>query len=135
MAATTTTRPSSATVEWLRNSQTLAPHFKTLIHEYDHYPTIETETSMTENTAGIFEQMMTDDRWLGFGYLGERRNQLAIGHADAVAAADAVVIATANRKQLSDEQLFEWANSKNGRWFADCYFGSHTHHTDNQYLP
>lgn len=119
---------------WINSSPSLAPHFTSLISEYDHTHATETETQMTF-TSEIFDQMMTDDRWLGFGYLGERRSQLATGRIDSVAEADALILTRARERGLTYEQIFTWANSKNGRWFGDCYFGSHTHHHTTDYLP
>jgi hypothetical protein len=71
--------------------------------------------------------------WLGFGYLGGRRDVLAaVNHEpgygdwsvgergrDDVAAADAAVVAEANRLGWGPEELFRWANSRDGRHFAD----------------
>ena len=78
------------------------------------------------------DRMETDDRWLGFGYLGERRNfreAVASGEVDPrfTGLADAVddrVIEFANHRGMTYEALFAWANSKNGRHFADVMLGS-----------
>ena len=81
-------------------------------------------------TAQIFESFTRNDEWLGYGYLGERENALVSVRtgeagpmlADRLELADeAVLQATAD---WSDEELFAWANSKDGRWFADCVLGS-----------
>lgn len=59
-----------------------------------------------------------DTRWLGWGYLGER-----IRHADTAARADAIVLRFAAQHGWNAEDLFHWANSKDGRWFGDWAFG------------
>jgi hypothetical protein len=90
-------------------------------------------TAQAPLTATVFDQMSRDDRWLGFGYLGERRNMLdttdpdAPGRPDLVEAADQRVIDTANERGWDYDRLFEWANSKDGRWFGDVMFGSGEH--------
>jgi hypothetical protein len=61
-----------------------------------------------------------DDRWLGWGYLGERSRQ---DNAVLVEAADQRVIDLANERGWTYEELFAWANSKLGRWFGDGVFG------------
>jgi hypothetical protein len=65
-----------------------------------------------------FDQMTRDERWLGFGYLGERQH----AYDDAIVdLADTFVYdVTAD---WTDEELFAWANSKDGRWFGDVMFG------------
>lgn len=85
----------------------------------------------TTLTTADLDRMSEDDRWLGFGYLGERRNQRfaaieATGRAQLeamtlVSRMDADVVEEANLEGLSYDELFAWANSKDGRWFADCY--------------
>ena len=83
-------------------------------------------------TTDDLDRMTGDDRWLGFGYLGERRNHLAEGRD--VSAADHRALNEANAKALTYNELFEWANSKNGRWYGDCMFGANGQHAE-QYLP
>jgi hypothetical protein len=80
---------------------------------------------------GVFDKMAADDRWSGFGYLGERRNVLAsiragerpAGELEALADIDERVLAHAERMGLDYEGLFAWANSKHGRWLADVTLG------------
>lgn len=89
-------------------------------------------------TSADFDRMTRNDAWLGFGYLGERRNY-AEGHADEVgravlATADNEALEVANNLGLTEEELFYWANPKNGRWFGDCMFGNGGRHMD-RYLP
>jgi hypothetical protein len=85
-------------------------------------------------TTADFDNMHQADEYLGFGYIGGRRNHLAEGRTSEVAQADAKAIVAANKARLSYRELFEWANSKNGRWYADCMFGNHGQHADD-YLP
>jgi hypothetical protein len=74
--------------------------------------------------------MQENDNWQGYGYLGERINALdgsdpeAPSNPTRVAEVDAAVVRYAQANGVSDEQLFEWANSKSGRLFADSAFGS-----------
>lgn len=67
----------------------------------------------------------------GHGYLGGRQNALsnlaykvdmAAGLAE-LAAADQFVLDTANGRGWDAERLFQWANSRDGRYFADTVFG------------
>lgn len=82
---------------------------------------------MNNTTASVstFDRMSADDRWLGFGYLGGRRTALdasdpgAPAQPERVAEVDAWLLGLG----LEDDALFEWANSKNGRHFADVVFG------------
>lgn len=83
-------------------------------------------------TSADFDKMQSNDEWEGFGYLGERRNQKAEGRS--TEAADAKALAEADRLGLTDAELFEWANSKKGRWYGDCVFGSNGSHAE-KYLP
>jgi hypothetical protein len=70
-----------------------------------------------------------DVRWDGFGYLGGRIHALdnsdpeAPAQPERVAATDVAVIAWANTQGWDFESLFTWANSRNGRYFADVMFG------------
>ena len=94
-------------------------------------------TTTGPHTTATLDRMELDDRWLGFGYLGERRNALtstdpgAPADPERVARMDADVLEEANIEGLTYDQLFAWANSKDGRWFADCYGTRHA----AQYLP
>lgn len=80
-------------------------------------------------TVADLVAMADDDRWLGHGYLGTRRNALDSSDPEAtvdpamVAKADQMAVDAANEKSLTRERLFEWANNKTGRWFGDCMFG------------
>lgn len=83
-------------------------------------------------TTANIEAGYRNEEWEGFGYLGERRNQVAEGRS--VEEADAKVLADANALGLTEGQLFEWMNSKLGRWFGDCMFGNQGQHAD-RYAP
>jgi hypothetical protein len=91
-------------------------------------------------TTADLEAMYRNDEWLGFGYLGERRNELTSRDAesparpDLVAIADNMAIAEANRLGLTPAEFFDWANSKLGRWYGDCMFGGNEQHAES-YLP
>jgi len=66
-----------------------------------------------------FDAMTENPEWLGFGYIGTRRH---LGEADR-SAGDALVLKFAAAQGWSDADLFEWANSKSGRYFADSIDG------------
>ena len=68
-------------------------------------------TTATRLTTATLDAMYADEEWLGYGYLD-------------VAAADAMVLDYANANDWTERDLFAWANSKDGRWFADCVLGS-----------
>lgn len=85
---------------------------------------------MSAFSAHIFDTMTDDDeRWRGLGYLGERRIALSSEDSDApplperVAATDERILQIAAERGWSYDQLFAWANSKNGRWLADIVLG------------
>jgi hypothetical protein len=70
-----------------------------------------TQTTATQT----FDRMTGDNRWLGFGYLGERDHMLNSTDPD-----QRILEVTAD---WTADELFHWANSKDGRWFADMVFG------------
>lgn len=82
-------------------------------------------------TAQIFEAFAQRDEHLGYGYIGERRMALeSVEDGEAserlgmqVRVADEAVLAFADDAGWSDEELFAWANSKDGRFYADVMFG------------
>ena len=93
------------------------------------------------HTIADLNAMENNPEWLGFGYLGTRRD--AADNTDPeVPATDPIVIAEADMKALDDanahgltaDQLFDWANSKYGRWYGDCMFHNDGRHAE-QYLP
>lgn len=83
-------------------------------------------------TTADFDRMTTDERWGGYGYLGERGIQQREGRD--TTEADARALAAANAEGMTYEALLEWADSKLGRWYGDCMFGSHGQHAE-LYLP
>lgn len=93
-------------------------------------------------TTADLDRMEADERWLGYGYLGERRNRRNYAHSELtgymadhelerIVRMDADVVEEANLEGLSYDELFAWANSKDGRWFSDCYGTRHA----AKYLP
>lgn len=88
---------------------------------------------MLLTTANI-EYAYQREEWQGFGYLGERRAQLANGRDEEVRAADEKALAAANAERLTGEQFFEWLNSRTGRWYGDSMFGNYGDHAE-KYLP
>lgn len=92
-------------------------------------------TTLTDLPDDAIQRLLTDDRWLGFGYLGERRSALddsdpeCPARPQAVADADAWILARANRDGWTYDELFEWANSKYGRWFGEQALSA-PHYTD-----
>ena len=84
---------------------------------------------MTSTTqSSIFDTFAQRDDFLGFGYIGGRTNAadaIASGEwtsAD-IAGADAAVLKVAADLGWDEDRLFMWANSKDGRWFADMALG------------
>lgn len=72
-----------------------------------------------------FDEMESDERWLGFGYLGERRHALddsdpeSPARPELVQQADDLVLKVTASMGWTHEDLFHWANSKPGRWLGD----------------
>ena len=84
---------------------------------------------MTNLTVKDIEAGYANDAWLGFGYLGERRNAIAAVQSGEwesanVTAADELALRIANEKHWTASRLFTWLNSKDGRWFGDMTLGS-----------
>lgn len=77
-----------------------------------------TNTTAAALTTADLDTMTRDDRWEGFGYLGERHRAPA-DVAARFAAADALILGAADAHGWTYDDLFTWANSKNGRWFGD----------------
>jgi hypothetical protein len=70
-----------------------------------------------------------NESWLGFGYLGDRRNAAEAVRSGEweyanITLADDAALKEANRKHWSAARFFDWLNSKNGRWYADATIGS-----------
>lgn len=92
-------------------------------------------------TPNDFDKMTTDPRWAGHGYLGERRSFISkMEHGERgdlpqiLQAADAMVLNVATARGMTWEQLFKWANSKDGRHYGDCWFGADGQDSE-YYLP
>lgn len=71
-----------------------------------------------------------DMDWDGYGYLLQRQKALVgedpdcPARPDLVARADARIIDEANRRGWSKADLFNWANSRTGRFYGDAWFGN-----------
>jgi hypothetical protein len=79
-------------------------------------------------TVKDIEAGYTNDAWLGFGYLGGRRNAAEAVRSGEwefanVTAADELALRIANEKHWTPERFFQWLNSKDGRWFAGATIG------------
>ena len=94
-------------------------------------------------TAEVFATMQAHPDYEGFGYIGGRLAQIEMVRSGEVPAvegdhyldqADLMAIESANQQGLTAEQFFQWANSKRGRWYADCWFGCRGQHAE-KYLP
>lgn len=78
----------------------------------------------------VFDQFAERDEFLGFGYIGARRNALdesdpeAPALPESVTMADSAILARAAELGWTVGDLFTWANSKKGRWLGDVVFGS-----------
>lgn len=66
-------------------------------------------------TAKDLRQAEADDRWGGFGYLGERKPLKAADRKRA----DALLLEAATIGGWTDEEFFQFCNSRPGRHYAD----------------
>jgi hypothetical protein len=57
----------------------------------------------------------------GFGYLGQRNRE----GIDKVFIADEVLLEVANKQGWTEEELFEFCDSRYGRYYADFAFDGH----------
>lgn len=80
-------------------------------------------TAAATLTATDLEAGYHDERWLGWGYLGERSRALDAGQHTQVVAADGALLTAATERGWDYEALFAFANSRPGRWFGDVAFG------------
>lgn len=87
----------------------------------------DTTTDQATLTSADIDRCAQDDRYQGWGYLADRRQQFR----HVAEAADQVVLAEAARQGWSAETLFHWTNSVQGRWFADLAFGNPFWTTDS----
>lgn len=76
-------------------------------------------TKKTPLTTDDLERTLADDRHLGFGYACT----LDIASSSKRVSLDRAIVAVANELGLDYEQLFDWSNSKYGRWLADAVVG------------
>lgn len=92
------------------------------------------------NKAGSFEELfdefMARDEFSGFGYLGERQRFRTTTDEDQlrqcskedreelVQQADLQVYVAMKIQDYDAKQAFEWLNGKDGRYYADSYFGT-----------
>lgn len=83
-------------------------------------------------TKQTIDKMTLRDDWGGWGYLGERERSKQ--NAEMVNRADTMLLNHAVMRGLTEEELFQWANSKDGRWYGDCWFGAWGQHAE-KYLP
>lgn len=92
-----------------------------------------------DSISELIEAFEAHEDYAGHGYLGERRAMLAAaatGEADAdvvdglIAQADAMIDRVVADLGWDLDELFAWANSKAGRWFGDCWFGSNGRHAE-----
>lgn len=82
-------------------------------------------------TPAIFDQFEVREGFLGWGYIGERRHLSEANRA----AADKLILDNANRYGATADQLFEWANSKEGRYYADSWADGNRHGHAVKFLP
>jgi len=76
-------------------------------------------------TQDDIEAGYANDEWLGWGYLGERQTYCVTSTGRRrVATADRALLAHANDNLWTAETLFDWLNSKLGRWYGDSVFGT-----------
>jgi len=61
----------------------------------------------------VIEEMKTDSRYLGFGYLLQRTNM------EDPVSVDQAVLASSEQLHFDYDLLFEWVNSKEGRWYGE----------------
>lgn len=71
--------------------------------------------------AADLQGALQDDRHFGWGYACTRKHGPAF-----CKKLDREVVDAANELELGYEELFAWANSKNGRWLDDQLDGTET---------
>lgn len=100
----------------------------------------QTEIQTIEDLREAFKTFVYHDDYLGYGYLGERRDmvdRIQENPADAAKlterldAADQLILDIMQRNQWSTEDLFTFVNSKSGRYFADSVFFGHNRRLHN----
>lgn len=73
----------------------------------------------TQLTTADIEAGYANDEWLGFGYLGERSHRTRSEQDRG----DAFLLRYAAERRWTRDELFTFANSRDGRWFGDLVFG------------
>ena len=68
-------------------------------------------------TINHLDSMVHHPDWQGFGYLAERQRYKS-ENPQFCEILDRVVLQRANELGLTESELFEWANSKRGRWYV-----------------
>lgn len=97
---------------------------------------------MAKLTTRDLDEMIDRPEWRKFGYIGARDvfkdAILTQGHsgprAKLLTRADAMVLDRANDLGYTEDQLFDWANSKRGKAYGDCWFHDGGKHA-MKYLP
>lgn len=79
----------------------------------------------------IFERFEQRDGFEGFGYIGGRRHLTDARRA----LADAMLQAHVEARGISEERLFTWANSRDGRFYADEWAGGDRYGRAADLLP
>lgn len=79
--------------------------------------------------ATIFDRMADHPDFGGYGYIGGRLEMSD----EKRAAADAMVLAEASG--YSEAALFEWANSRPGRWYAEAWASDNRYGHAEKALP
>jgi hypothetical protein len=91
---------------------------------------INPETTSPE-LARLLERFAQVDAFLGFGYIGGRRHLSEANQHGA----DRMLLQRASVLEMTETELFDWANSKDGRWYADCWADGNQHGHAAKYLP
>lgn len=68
------------------------------------------------SAGAVFEAMAADERYLGYGFLQFGDSDFGSGR---TALIERAVLKAAVAEGMDYETLFEWANSKCGRWFGE----------------
>src|SRR5262252_10888489 len=87
---------------------------------------------MTTLTTADIEAGFDNENWLGWGYLGERSRATTRWE---VGNADQIVLRFAHALGWTADDLFAWANSKDGRYLGDWAFGGFDLANEPAWLP
>jgi len=80
-------------------------------------------------TLADIEHAYDNEDWCGYGYLARRSQALNStdpeipSQPDRVTEADTWLLAEVNRQGWTAEELFNWLNSRTGRFYGDLWFG------------